>query len=224
MRHNDLLDTLQNLTKHRYTQAEISGILGCSLNTISARASRNSKYSLEELDKISKSVGFDVLQEKSKKALLSDDYVHSLASLEVERVKGETVPVDYYPGVFGSCGNGTFVLSENKEEIYIPKKFLPTYAKGKFSVITAYGNSMEPYIYDGDLLVIEQYAGEQIRDNRIYVFRYEDSLYVKRLVKNINQLVIISDNTLYDRVKLDLTQNPDVQVLGKVTAIIRKEV
>ena len=34
----------------------------------------------------------------------------------------ETITLDYYPEVFGSCGSGTFVLSEQKEVIQVPKR------------------------------------------------------------------------------------------------------
>lgn len=34
----------------------------------------------------------------------------------------DTVLLDYYPDMFGSCGNGVFALSPIKEQLIVPKK------------------------------------------------------------------------------------------------------
>lgn len=61
MRHNDILDTLQNLTRMKPTQQTIADILGVKLGTIGARALRNSQYSIEEIQKISAFYKIDLI-------------------------------------------------------------------------------------------------------------------------------------------------------------------
>lgn len=78
---------------------------------------------------------------------------------------------------------------------------------------------MQPYIHDKDLLVVEHYGGEQIRDNRIYVFRIGDNIFIKRLVLNINQLVIKSDNVQYQPIVI--TELDDVQIIGQIVGLMR---
>ena len=69
---------------------------------------------------------------------------------------------------------------------------------------------------------MQHYDGEQMRDNRVYVFRFKDSIFVKRLVLNITQLIIKSDNTKYKPMTVDLTANSDdIQIIGQIVGLMR---
>ena len=89
-------------------------------------------------------------------------------------------------------------------------------------MINAVGDSMYPYIHDKDKLIIEHYCGEQIYDNSIYIFRYGDNLFVKRLVNNIKEIIIVSDNKLYSPIILKQNELEEFQIIGKVVGLIRK--
>ena len=80
---------------------------------------------------------------------------------------------------------------------------------------------MQPFIYDKDKLIIENYDGEQIIDNRPYIFAYKDEIFIKRLAKNINQLVIIPENKDYDIIKLEGEQLQDICIIGLVVGLMR---
>ena len=116
------------------------------------------------------------------------------------------VTLDYYPNVFGSCGCGCMVFDESKEKISVAKDMIMNYSPNKvYGVMSAVGCSMSPKIEDGDKLVVEKWNGEQIKDNRVYLFRYNDELFIKRLVKNIDQIICISENPRFeDRIITDL--------------------
>ena len=161
MRYNALLDSLQNLINYRPSQKELGEALGLAQTSISGRANRNSNFTDEEIAQIEKAynVVIDGLKSDNKSIIL-----------------------DYYPDVFGSCGTGYFVSSEEKEQIQVPVNALfHKLSKGKkYSVINAQGNSMSPYIESGDKLIIEHNEGEPIIDNRVYVFCYDNDLYIKR--------------------------------------------
>ena len=135
----------------------------------------------------------------------------------------EKVTLDYYPDVFGSCGNGAFVLSDIKEKIQIPKQaFFQGFSNKKtYSVINAVGNSMEPLIYDKDKVIIEHFDGGQIMDNKPYIFCYKDEIFIKRLAKNVNQLMIIPENKMYDIIKLTKEEMNDVYVIGQIVGLMR---
>ena len=100
MRYSVLFNTLQNLIKKKPSQKEIGNILNLAQTAISGRANRDSDFSDEELELIERHYGI------------------SLRGGNLE----ETITLDYYPEVFGSCGSGTFVLSEQKEVIQVPKR------------------------------------------------------------------------------------------------------
>ena len=80
---------------------------------------------------------------------------------------------------------------------------------------------MMPYIHDKDKLIVEHWSGEQIRDNRVYVFRFGDNIFVKRLVQNINQIVVKSDNTIYDTMKIEAIDAGDLQIIGRIVGLMR---
>ena len=152
MRSSVLFESLQNLIGRKPSQNEIAKIIKTNQSTIANRVIRNSNFSDEEVELI--------------------EHVYNI-SLRGNRIEEETVAVDYFPEVFGSCGDGKFVLSEQKELIQVPKKFFSHYSPAKkYSVINAVGESMMPNIHPKDRLIVEHWAGEQIRDNQVYVFCY----------------------------------------------------
>lgn len=135
----------------------------------------------------------------------------------------ENLYIDYFPDVCGSCGNGVFQFSVKKELITVPqnaffKKFSPV---KKYFVINAYGNSMEPVFYDKDKLIVQQWEGEQIIDNKPYLFCYKDEIFIKKLAKNVDQLMIIPENKDYDIRKLEGKQLEDVNIIGLVVGLMR---
>lgn len=133
---SEVLDTLQILTKKHISQAEIARVLNASAVAINKRIIRNSEIKLSELELLEKHYNVSLLNKKTN----TDD-----------------IDGIYYPDVFGSCGSGTFVLSETKEPIRIPQSCfnVPISKFKKYSVINAIGNSMEPYIHDRDKLIVQ---------------------------------------------------------------------
>jgi SOS-response transcriptional repressor LexA len=203
MKHSALLDRLQNLIHYKPTQAELVKILDVGQSTIGNRASRDSSYSLDELIKIENAYGI----------------VGGLTGGIIQNNK--TVEIDFYPDVFASCGFGLAVISEQKEKISVPKASIKNYSANKtYSVVTAQGESMQPYILNNDKLIIEH--TETIQDNKVHIFAYKDDIYVKRLIKNINEIVIVSDNSnkeIYSTQKV--TDFSELRVIGQVIGLMR---
>lgn len=87
---------------------------------------------------------------------------------------------------------------------------------GKCALITAKGDSMEPAIGDGDLLLLDLRELRTL-DPSVYVLRHEDSLYAKRVQRLTDgQLRIISDNKFYEPETVD---PQDVEIIGRVVWI-----
>jgi phage repressor protein C with HTH and peptisase S24 domain len=83
-------------------------------------------------------------------------------------------------------------------------------------VIEAHGDSMEPTISNGDLLIVDMSIG-QICDGAIYVFSYRGVLLVKRIAPKLTgELVISSDNPRYPSDTLTRDQIIDLNVIGHV--------
>ena len=206
MRTEQLIADLQNLTKQRITQKDLGDALGISKQAIGNKKADNYEFAEYEVEKITNYV---LNKYNSNECTLIDNSEH--------------VILDYYPDIFGSCGTGEFVLSEEKQQIQVPDNvFFKKFSKIKqYSVINARGDSMQPFIYSGDKLIVEHWNGEQIIDNQVYVFCYENEIFVKRLTKNINQLVIKSDNTFYDVIKLTGSELNKIIIVGQIVGLFR---
>ena len=201
---SELRDNIQNLTNIKLTYEDAGIALNTSKQAIGMRVARKKHFDNFEVQKIK-----NYLENKFK-------IVNSCDGVP-------TVTLDYYPDIFGSCGTGEFVLSQEKQQIQVPDNvFFKKFSKTKqYSVINAYGDSMQPFIYSGDKLIVEHWNGEQIIDNQVYVFCYENEIFVKRLTKNINQLVIKSDNNFYDTIKLTGKDLTKIIIVGQIVGLMR---
>ena len=183
---DELLERLKKLNII-LTGRDLAQIWGMSEENVSRMKSANKFIKAKYLEILEKK--FDI------SLIIHPTLAEALA--EAPLTKFDSVSLDFYPDVFASCGFGSYALSENKEKITIPKKcFVKPFKEFKqYSVIVARGDSMETTICNKDRLIVEHYAqGEQIKDNSIYVFCYNDEIYVKRLAKNIDEIIIKSDN------------------------------
>lgn len=219
----ELLDELQKLTNLKISQTDIANALGTTRSNISLRIKNKSMATLEEIKKViaflNISSPHNVMNAllKSKNQLIADN-------IEDDPDQEDTISMDYYPDVFGSCGAGAFVFSENKEILEVPRRLITSYdGFKKYSVINAVGDSMTPYIYDKDRLVVEHWQGEQIRDNRIYIFRFGDNIFIKRLVLNLDQIIVKSDNREYPPRHIEKKDADDFQIIGRIVGIWREE-
>lgn len=200
---DEKINSLQNLIKRKITYEELAPILGVE----SGNAIRNWKYRKRPLK------DFEIQK---------IDDAFNIVSTEQNKTS-DSVTLDYYPDIFGSCGNGVFELSQEKDQIIVPKKaFFEKFSPVKqYSVINAKGNSMMPLFYDNDKLIVEHWNGEQIIDNKPYIFCYKDEIFIKRLAKNVDQLMIISENKDYDIRKLTGNQLKDVNIIGQIVGLMR---
>ena len=219
----ELLDELQKLTNLKISQTDIANALGTTRSNISLRIKNKSMATLEEIKKViaflNLSSPHNVMNAllKSKNQLIADN-------IEDDPDQEDTISMDYYPDVFGSCGAGAFVFSENKEILEVPRRLITSYdGFKKYSVINAVGDSMTPYIFDKDRLVVEHWQGEQIRDNRIYIFRFGDNIFIKRLVLNLDQIIVKSDNKEYPPRHIEKKDADDFQIIGRIVGIWREE-
>lgn len=220
MLYNDLLTTLQKLThRENISQSEIADVLNVQVGTLNKRINRGTyDFKDSEIKQIEAHYGVDILKRQYLDNMLDNYNKASNNNFEIDYIA-----VDYYKDVFGSCGSGTFVFSEDKSIINVPKDCISYFSNNKkYSVINARGDSMQPYIIDGDKLVIEHYNGAQIVDNSIYVFRYEDNIFIKRLIHNIDQIIIKSDNKEYATRCIERNDLQNFQVIGQVVGLLRK--
>ncbi|NKN33965.1 XRE family transcriptional regulator [Marichromatium bheemlicum] len=122
-----------------------------------------------------------------------------------------------------SAGNGTLMFEEEEAP---PLAFTSDWARqtgirpGNAVVVYAKGDSMEPGIREGDVLLIDTgVACEEIRDGQVYAIRYGQELRVKRLFRRYDDALILrSDNSARypDEIVPPEHLNGLVHVIGRV--------
>lgn len=201
MNYNTVLAKLLQVTKRNISQKELCEIIGIDKGTMSARATRNSKFKPEELKKIEKAFNVD---------------------LNNNIVNNNFIKIPVFGNVTASMGYGISVYDENQTGVYeISSKLAKDIGivSGKTQMIFASGDSMYPTIEGGDSLLIDT-SKKEVYDGRIYCVRIDGQLYAKRLQKiPPNTVKVISDNEKkYDPFYVDFSKNInfDFDVIGEI--------
>ena len=202
MKINELINIISTHTGNNINQSMLAESLGITRQTVSNRIKSESEVTVSELQKA---------EEYFKIKLL--DSINSDFEIAI---------IDYYTDVFASCGDGSIIFSSEKSKLPISTSIISGYSKNKlYSIINATGNSMSPTIEHGDKLIVEHWNGEQIQDNKIYVFCFNNEFFVKRLSKNIDEIIIKSDNPEYRIRTISSKSLSDLILIGKIVGTIK---
>ena len=151
------------------------------------------------------------------------------ADFRVEREKPEVEEASAVPSnlvlikrydVRASAGTGAVV---DQEELIGMVAFDEMFLRRQVGVrsdalvtVEATGDSMEPTIRDGDILLVDT-SENDIRDGRIYVINVHGLLSVKRIRVNMDgSLAVCSDNTRYDIQTIRPSERDPLRVIGRV--------
>lgn len=75
-----------------------------------------------------------------------------------------------------------------------------------YEIITASGDSMEPTLKNGDLVVIDRFDTEITKRDGVFCVLIDNDLYLKRVQRVPGSLRFISDNRLYDPFEIRLAE------------------
>ncbi len=203
MKLDELISVITNQTGSAVNQSMLAESLGVTRQTISNRIKNESEVTVSELEKVEQYFNFKLYR-------------------VTDALSADVIYIDYYTDVFASCGTGSIVFSSEKSKLPIAESMISGYSKSKlYSMINATGNSMSPTIEHGDKLIVEHWSGDQIQDNKIYVFCYNGEFFVKRLSKNIDEIIIKSDNPEYRVRTIEKSAFDDLILVGKIVGIIK---
>ena len=123
--------------------------------------------------------------------------------------------------VEASAGHGVHVSTETSSGSYgFNRKWLERrgLAEKHLSVIAIRGDSMEPDLYDHDLILMDE-AQTALKDGHIYVVRYSDGLYVKRIqFLPEGQVHLTSRNSSYPPIAVKHPEADGLKIIGRVVA------
>lgn len=189
------------------SQSELAKELGIDRSGIT-HARNNNKIPDKWIVKLYRNFGLDPrwIETGSGRAFLGD--------------KGaEEIDFKYVPMVRArlSAGTGSFESSENiTDYLSFQAKWLAS--KGSANSMVAmevFGQSMEPVIREGDIVLIDQ-SQKNILAGAIYAVGIEDTILVKRLEKHPDKLVLNSDNKSYEPIYISRDESEQVRIIGKV--------
>ncbi len=204
MRLDELITIISNRINTPVNQSMLAESLGITRQTVSNRIKNASEVTVSELQRVEEFFNISLFNYSENEGL-------------------DIAYIDYYTDVFASCGGGSIVFSSEKTKLPIPVSMISGYSKNKlYSMINASGNSMAPTIDNGDRLIVEHWSGNQIQDNKIYVFCYNNEFFVKRLSKNLDEIIIKSDNPEYRVRTISGKASMDLILIGKIVATIKQ--
>ncbi|MFV0421586.1 LexA family transcriptional regulator [Oleidesulfovibrio sp.] len=118
----------------------------------------------------------------------------------------------------GSLEVGTAAVEEHIFQLsWLQKKGNPR----SMVLMDVIGDSMEPEIYAGDTVLVDQ-SHTTLRNGTIFAVGVEDAVMVKRVEKKPEGLILHSDNPAYSPVYLRGDELETVRIIGKVIWVGRE--
>lgn len=165
---------------------------------------------------------------RGRKTIPSDvllDYykLKSQAGLEpsYQKYKRQSSSITYYPNIKASAGYG--IINENEESIEIDTNLLNAIKMPhkKLDMIQVQGDSMHPYIHNGDFALIER--SNEAKNGDIIIANYQGDLYVKQIQKNPQKksISLISSNKDYPSFEIRGDEIDALKVIGILRGVIR---
>lgn len=203
MRLEELLTLIPKKTGNYINQSLIAESLGITRQTVSNRIKNDSQVTVSELQKIEEFFNIKIFDSTTS-------------------TSDSVVVLDYYTDVFASCGNGNIIFSDEKIKLSISALLINNFSHHKkYSIVNASGDSMYPTINNGDKLIVEHWSGSQIQDNEIYIFCFNNDFFVKRLSKNLDEIIIKSDNPEYVTKTINGSTINELILIGKIVGVIK---
>jgi phage repressor protein C with HTH and peptisase S24 domain len=130
--------------------------------------------------------------------------------------------IPYYSHIPVSAGTGIEIFDETQDGVFdIPAPMFSLKKKSKIIILYASGDSMHPYIKDGDGLLVDINT-KLINVEAVYVLRWQDTLLVKSVQKINEGIRLISKNPDYRPIELTADNADDLQIIGRVIGSFSK--
>ena len=202
---------LQALKKENLSLRKFASLMGKTPGTTSNWAAGRVSIPIDSVEQVCK------LLNCSPRWLLFGEFTEESINSDYDRIRIPEYAISF------SAGNGcepTFDEMEDVSSAFYPREFFNKYNVNyknckRFRVS---GDSMEPLINDGDVILVDCSPVESIKDNEIYAISIDGALRVKQLVKPLKGgLIVRSFNQAEYK---DEIFNPEeaekVKIIGRV--------
>lgn len=197
---NNLGNELKRLIQsHNLTRKELASEISVPYTTLTDWINGNSKPRNEKLELLANffDVSVDELLGKPQNLYEIDSW--------------KNIPI------VGNIACGTPILANENIEGFqaIPSNLVP---QDNVFALECHGNSMEPTIKNGALVVIHQQP--EVEDGEVAAILINNDATLKRVKHVGNQIILLPDNKEYDPIVLN--KNDDNRILGKMILQINK--
>lgn len=113
-----------------------------------------------------------------------------------------------------SAGKGLNNLDSSYDEIIFDKNWiqnqLALHNTNDIIAVKVNGDSMEPMISEGDMVIAKLYNNEPLSSQNIYILQYNDEYFIKKIqLKPNNTIKLISLNNIYDPIEINIGNNTE---------------
>lgn len=131
---------------------------------------------------------------------------------EIDERCPRVVSVPFY-NVSAAAGLG--IINDSETYTYVDIENLQVSNIEHLVSLTASGDSMEPVLKDGSILVVDTQS-KNIIDGHMYVFRQDDLLRVKLISYEKNHLIVTSYNKEYKNEIYKFSELDDLNIIGQI--------
>lgn len=134
----------------------------------------------------------------------------------------------YFPDVYVAAGYGNLNENEHYEIISLDSKFVVDFlglsAQTNYDIIKIFGNSMEPYLLDGQCAIVDLKKNtlDLVKNTDIVIINIDNELFCKRIKKQplLNKFILTSDNKDYDDIIVTESDFNRCKIIGVVVSRI----
>ncbi|MGP1579415.1 MAG: XRE family transcriptional regulator [Wolinella sp.] len=204
-----------------WTQSDLAKFSGVSVETIKRYEKGKTNPTNDNLEKIANALNVRIKDLYDDVSLLTNHEDITSRSQSVGFAPNKSSTVTYYPNIRASAGYGN--INDNEESIDVDTNLLNAIklSKSKLDMIQVQGDSMHPYINNGDFALIER--SNEAKNGDIVIANYQGDLYVKELQKNPQNrsISLISSNKDYPSFEVKEDELESLRIVGVLRAIVR---
>lgn len=140
-------------------------------------------------------------------------------------VNNVTIPIDFYPEVLAAAGYGALNGDAKPKKMHLSKAFLDEIVNirnyDKLEIIRVYGDSMEPYVSNGEYVIIEK--NNEAKNGETVIANINGEVYIKRFKSDPFKtwIKLQSDNKTYDDIHIEGENLNLIKIIGIVRAKIK---
>lgn len=200
-------------------QKAFSNVIGVGARTLADYETNNSEPKASTLKLIAENCNV------SLNWLLYGEEEH-LPSISNNAISKDVVSINYYPDVYAAAGYGAINGDAKPEFMNFDRNFLEKFLNVRrydlLDIIHITGDSMEPFVHNGETVILER--NEEAKNGETVIANINGEIYVKRYQADPYKkwIKLVSDNKIYGDIHLETKDEINsLYIVGIVRAKIK---